>query len=301
MINAKPLGGTELLDAALSSHVDTSHVNLIKSKCDWSQLDFHRPNILWQHLSYDQDNVKNFHDAAFVDKLDAVVFVSHWQHDQFRRRFKAIPGEKCHVIQNATSRREIREKPKADKIRIIYTSTPWRGLRVLAESFKTLDRDDVELVVYSGTSIYGQAFYDANNAQFSDIYAELAEMGVTHIEYGPNDEVRAELNDAHIFAYPSIWEETSCLAAIEALTAGCKVVTTNFGALYETCGVWADYVPISTELVSTFANALNQAIDAYNTPQAKADRMTQELHYNQYWTWEGRRAEQWDNLLKRFR
>lgn len=295
------MGGTELLGAALQAHVDTSHVNIIKSRCDWALLDWHKPNILWQHLSYDQENVKALHDSAFVEKLDAIVFVSHWQHDQFRRRFKQIPGEKCHVIQNATHSVEINEKPKTDKIRLIHTSTPWRGLRVLAESFKTLDRDDVELVVYSGTSIYGQAFYDANHAQFESLYEELKASGATHIEYAPNEEIRQALQEAHIFAYPSIWEETSCLAAIEAMTAGCKVVTTNFGALYETCGVWADYVPVSLDLVTQYAKALERAIDKYNDPQARADRYTQQLHYNLYWTWEGRRAEQWGELLDEFR
>ena len=46
----------------------------------------------------------------------------------------------------------------------------------------------------------------------------------------------------HIFAYPSIWHETSCVSAIEAMAAGCEVVTTNLAALYETCAPFGTFV-----------------------------------------------------------
>jgi len=46
----------------------------------------------------------------------------------------------------------------------------------------------------------------------------------------------------HIFSHPSIWPETSCISAIESMAAGCEVVTTNLGALYETCSPFATFV-----------------------------------------------------------
>ena len=50
------------------------------------------------------------------------------------------------------------------------------------------------------------------------------------------------LQQTHICAYPSCWIETSCLAAIEAMAAGCEVVSTNLGALYETCSPFGTFV-----------------------------------------------------------
>jgi glycosyltransferase involved in cell wall biosynthesis len=46
-----------------------------------------------------------------------------------------------------------------------------------------------------------------------------------------------------IFAYPSIWEETFCISAVEAMAAGLYMFTTNYGALYETCAEFPVYIP----------------------------------------------------------
>ena len=40
----------------------------------------------------------------------------------------------------------------------------------------------------------------------------------------------------HILAYPSIWQETSCLQLIEAMSAGLLCVHPNLGALPDTSG-----------------------------------------------------------------
>jgi glycosyltransferase involved in cell wall biosynthesis len=45
-----------------------------------------------------------------------------------------------------------------------------------------------------------------------------------------------------LYVYPSIFEETSCVSAMEALAAGVHVITNNLGALYETCSEWPVYV-----------------------------------------------------------
>ena len=289
----KPAGGTEILCSNLESLVDTSGVNLITSVCDYDRLSQGKPNVLWEHLSYDQPNVQLLQDAEFIKRLDAVVFVSHWQHEHFRRRYP-LPGDKCHVIQNAIHPIERHEKPRG-KIRLIYTSTPWRGLAPLVEAYKLLNRSDVELVVYSGTSIYGQSFYEQNHKNFEYLYDAIKELGGTHIEYAPNEEVRQALKEAHILAYPNIWEETSCLAAIEALASGCKVVTTSYGALPETCGTWADFVTLdNNDFIQKYATALNRAIDTFWDIQ---DQLSDQVdYYNKYWSWEYRKA-QWERLL----
>jgi glycosyltransferase involved in cell wall biosynthesis len=55
------------------------------------------------------------------------------------------------------------------------------------------------------------------------------------------DTVRKAYQDAHIFAYPSIWPETSCRCLIEAMMAGCLCVHPNFAALPDTSSGMTDW------------------------------------------------------------
>lgn len=281
----KPQGGTELLVANLRKRVDLSGINLIVSAC----LPLHHslPNIMWQHLNTDENAVQGLNDAEYVRGLDAIVFVSDWQRQKYLRVFN-LPPEKCHVIRNAIEPIPVHKKPS--KIRLIYTSTPWRGLDRLISAYKQLNRQDVELHVYSGTKIYGQAFHDQSGAQFQPLYDALKTLpNCTHYDLATNAEVRQALQSAHILAYPNTWEETSCLSAIEALAAGCKVVTTRNGALTETCGDWADYAT-----VEDFAAALNKAIDEYSY------NLDQVEYYNTAYGWDTR-AKEWEAFLDSYR
>lgn len=286
-----PMGGSEILYTRLLKLVDVSSINLILSICHPSLLSSDKPNVLWQHLNHNEENVALLADQNFVNRLDAIVFVSHWQHEKFRKRFP-LDSVRCYVIQNAVDWLKPVEKP--EKIKLIYTSTPWRGLNVFVEVLKKLDRD-VDVEIYSGTSIYGPQFHESVKDRFQDLYDDINRIGVRRIEYAPNSLVRNAVRSSHILAYPSTFEETSCLAAIEALSDGCKVVTTNFGALYETCGVWADYVPISNDLVERYTKVLRENIDQYWNK--KEERFEQQEHYKKYWSWDAR-SHQWKKLIE---
>lgn len=290
---SSPIGGTELLYNNLLERVDFSDINLILSICHPSLLSDSKPNVLWQHLNINEENVKGLGDPEYIKKLDAIVFVSHWQHEQFRKNFP-LDEVDCYVIQNAVPEFEWKEKSKG-KRKLIYTSTPWRGLHVLVEVLKNINRSDIEVDIYSGTSIYGPSFAEQTKGQFDQIYNTIKELGYNHVEYAPNNIVREAVQNAHILAYPSVFEETSCLSAIEALSSGCKVVTTNYGALYETCGTWADYVPLCNNIVDRYSKILNNAIDTYWDNYTW--RKNQYNYYLNHWSWEIRQS-QWQQLIK---
>ena len=78
-----------------------------------------------------------------------------------------------------------------------------------------------------------------------------------------NEEIRAELINSHIFAYPNIWPESSCLAAIEAMSAKNLLVLPNLAALKETGSkskFLYDFTNNASEHINTFQKQLTLAI-----------------------------------------
>lgn len=293
-----PRGGTELLYENLKKYTGTDwqeYVNLILSFCYEGIIDTNKINIVWQHLMTDQGAVSGMNRQGFVDSVDKFVYVSNWQLEQYKEKFN-ISNATNLVIRNAIEPIDYTEKPQ-DRLRLIYTSMPGRGLDVLLDAFQLIDRD-VELIVYSSNIIYGKGYHDMIGNTHDQLFNRAKTMkNVNYKGFAMNKAVRQALTQAHILAYPSIFEETSCLAAIEAGSAGCKIVTTNYGALTETCGKYATYVPYTLNrraLVRSYAEALIETIDNYH-PESYNLKAQSEWFNTQY-SWHNRKQE-WINLL----
>lgn len=300
MTNTNPLGGEDIMLATLAKYVDLEkyNVNIINSKCRKELIDLDKRNILWQHVPADQQAVMGIRDKYFNRMVDAYVYVSHWQHEKFRY-IHQIPLDNAYVIKNAIEPIEAVEKPKG-KIKLIYTSMPYRGLSALLDAFESLNRNDIELDVYSSNTIYGKDYVEHVGDTYDALFERAKNMkGVNYKGYAPHEDIIKALQEAHIFAYPCIFEETACLSMIEAGAAGCNLVTTNVGGLPETGSMFANLVPIQAEeglLVKNYADALNLTIDNFWSDENQALLKEQSAFYNKHYSWETRKDE-WIALL----
>lgn len=298
-----PRGGTEILRDGLYKHTNVEQytdINIILCTPDYSKIKFTKKNVLWQHLNYSDESLAPMRDPSFMKSITASVYVSNWQIEKFRYLFQ-IPVENSYVIKNAIEPIEFINKPKEDKIKLIYTSTPFRGLDILLSAFELLNRDDIELDVYSSTAVYGTGYQNHHAGMWDHIFDRAKSMkNVNYIGYAENKEIHKALQSAHIFAYPSIFEETCCLAMVEAGAAGCDMVTTNLGALYETGSEYAKMIPIRSnerDLIISYANALNEAIDNYWNKSNQEQLKEQSDFYNKFYSWE-RRAVEWNRFFE---
>lgn len=301
--NVKPArGGTELLRDGMIKHSKFSeynNLNLLVATPDPSKVRFTKKNILWQHLNYSDESLTPMKDNAFMKSIDATVYVSHWQLEKFRYLFQ-VPLHNAYVIRNAIEPIEFKPKSKDGKLKLIYTSTPFRGLSILLEVMNKLNRDDIELDVYSSTSVYGSGYESHYYGVYDELFNRARETkGVNYMGYAENEEIHKAVQDAHIFAYPSIFEETACLSMIEAGAAGCSLVTTDLGALPETGAMYAKMCtikPNEEQIANAYAELLNEEINNYWTNKNQELIREQSDYFNKYYNWESR-AKEWDQLF----
>ena len=300
-----PRGGTELQLEYLSKYVPKEildQVQITTSVPEKIPLHPTKINVLWQKNSYDQPNLSNwFKDKSNHKKYDWYVFNSHWNYEKFRMMFD-VPTERCLVIKNGIDNIKIRDiKKKKDKIKLIFHPTPWRGLNVMLAAMQYIKNPNITLDVYSSTEVYGEDFKKANDDQYKELYEQAKELpNVNYIGYKPNEYIKEHLHEYDIFAYPSIWEETSCISAIEAMAAGLYLITTDYGALYETCAEFSSYVPYQEDykaLAQNFAFAIETIADNLTAPGV-IDHLEMQIKYtNHYYAW-AKQGDTWTQFLK---
>ncbi|MFQ5751126.1 MAG: glycosyltransferase family 4 protein, partial [bacterium] len=194
--------------------------------------------ILWAQDAYDQQALLELKcDKLVRQNIDVIFCISRWQAWTFSNYFHWLP-EKIYITRNAIwpgyFPKEFSE-PQGQKL--VYTSTPFRGLELLLRLFPKIKRlvPDAELHVFSSMQVYQQS-QEEDTQQFGHIYKLAEQPGVLlHGSVGQK-ELAKELIKCKVFAYPNIYPETGCIAAMEALAAGCAVVTSRLGALPETVG-----------------------------------------------------------------
>jgi glycosyltransferase involved in cell wall biosynthesis len=292
----KPMGGTELMYNELMKRLPEEYKDKFSIFNYIQQANFNKPTIYWNQLSYDQQAVQWLSDPKNVESIDQFVFVSHWQSECYRKLFN-IPGYKTSVIQNACVGVEPRKEGEREIVKLCYTSTPFRGLDVLLEAWDKLNPKNCELHVFSSCKIYGEEYASTEEAKYTDLYnACLNTEGIVYRGSISNEELRKELPTFDILAYPCTFEETSCIAVIEALSAGLKVVTSNIGALPETTEGWATMYPYlmdKSKHAEVFASVLEKEIENVR----KGMHLEQQVKtYAPKWDWDNR-INQWIDYL----
>lgn len=296
----KAQGGTELMNSALYERVDNGlleEFNIIKSRV--REVSSDKPNILWLHDLWADPEAQHLKDPESRKQFSRLVFVSNWQLTTYNLGL-GVPYHESIVIKNAIDPIEYKEKPK-DQIRLIYHTTPHRGLQLLVPVMQELAKiwgDQIHLDVYSSFEAYG---WKERDEPYLELFEQIKEHpNMTYHGFQPNNVIRKALQESHIFAFPSIWQETSCIAAIEAMSAGCEIVCSNLAALPETTAGFAQMYQYSEDMnyhANVFAYFLNQAIKNHRDEQNLKKLLFQKNYTDNFYNWDVRAAE-WTGLLQ---
>ena len=301
----KPRGATELQMEMLEKYVSKDildQVQICTSIPGKVPIDPNKLNILWQKNAYNQPNLQEFFRNKDRHKeYDWYVFNSHWNYEKFRYYFD-IPTERSVVIKNGLDffpKRKIYKK--GDPIKIIHHCTPWRGLNVLLLAMQDIKDPNITLDVYSSSKVYGSEFSDDNDKDFYPLYEQAKQLpNVNYIGYKPHEYIKEVMPNYDMFVYPSIFEETSCVSALEALASGLHVITNNFGALYETCAEWPVYISYSTnyeQMAQDTAVAIRTAANYLHEDFIQDHLDEQQKFYKKFYHWNKKKHE-WTTFLK---
>lgn len=265
-ISANANGGTEIAKRKLAQIIDPElldNFQIVSSRI--RDLDPTKIRLFWAHDLPEDPESKKFQDKQFQDSFHKYVFISDWQYQRYQLIHGIPYDNKSIILESGIEPAPDISKPDDGKIRITYTSTPQRGLEILVPVFAKLaeTNPDIHLDVFSSFKIYG---WDDADKQFEPLYDMIrSHPQMTYHGFVPNDELKSYLNTADIFAYPSIWLETSCRAMLEAMSAGLVCVHPNFGALAETSGglniMYHGDIENKNDHANVFINYLNSAIN----------------------------------------
>jgi glycosyltransferase involved in cell wall biosynthesis len=301
----QPRGATEIQMEMLYKHVPKElldQVQICTSIPGKVPLDPNKLNILWQKNSWDQPNLQEFFgNKARHKEYDWYIFNSHWNYEKFRYFFD-IPTERSVVIKNGTNNFPKRKIYKqGEPIKILHHNTPWRGLNVVLRAMQEIKNPNITLDVYSSTQVYGDAFKKQQDEQFQPLYEQAKELpNVNYIGYKPNEYILEHMTDYDLYVYPSIFEETSCVSALEALAAGVHVITNNFGALYETCAEWPVYVSYNTNyeaMARDTAAAIEIAANYLHEDFIQDHLEEQQKFYKRFYNWQ-KKGMEWTSFLQ---
>lgn len=261
-VSEKSQGGTEQCKRAIQAKLPPELVDNFQVICSRvREINPDKIRIYWVHDLPHDPETKHLDQENSRDRFHKIVFCGHWQYNQYLAYLGMPCDHKLAVIDTPIEPfRDLKPKSKEGPIRLIYTSTPQRGLQLLVPVFTKLSEkyDNIHLDVFSSFAIYG---WEDADKQFSEIFDICkSHPQITYHGFQPNDVVRKAYEDAHIFAYPSIWPECNSRALIEGMSAGCLCLHPNYAGLSDTSGgLTAQYQ--WDQDANTHANKFYQLLD----------------------------------------
>jgi len=211
---------------------------LVVSRQAWALPHFEaKAKLLWVHdIHAGEDSVKVRGEIVLADR---VLALSRWHAGFLRQSYPWLAPERIAITRNAVDPSRFAAAPSKVGNQAVYASSPDRGLARLLELWPGVRARVPDAVLHV---CYGFKNWERMTESYEEGKAAIAGLKemiastpgvVDHGRIG-----QRELADLYlaskVWAYPTWFTETSCIAAREAQAAGCVPVTTRLAALEET-------------------------------------------------------------------
>jgi len=180
--------------------------------------------------------------SGMMWNVDQILTVSEWHKRQMCEVY-GIPADFVTATTNGIYPEDFSEPSGMKPGSLLYSSRPERGLEHLVKPGGIMERlgDDFHLNVcsYNNTTPQSQQFY-------AYLYQRCEELpNVTLLGHLTKGELYEVMAQTWLHCYPTEFEETSCITAMETQAAGLPIITSAHGALPETLhGAGAELIPL---------------------------------------------------------
>jgi|GEM_PF-123099 len=196
-----------------------------------------RKNYVWIHDIWLNQN----REVAHQDKINKFVCLTPW-HVDFVTKHHDIRRSHIYIQPNGLDlgRYSNINSIQKDPNRLIYSSSPDRGLLQLLDIFQKLKVDFPQLTldIFYGFDNWEKAAAQRNNPQemahLNAIKAKVKMAGVTYHGRTPQNKLAVEQMKSSLCVYPTWFDETFCISMVEMMAARCIPVVTNLAGLQTT-------------------------------------------------------------------
>lgn len=168
--------------------------------------------------------------ANFLDdpRLNYIVCLTNWHKNNFIRKFPNVKN-KVIVIGNGVSTSKFKKPNKKIKNSFIYTSHSERGLRKVLHDWETICQTRKNATLHISTPEYGLNYFQEN------FLNEIKENKTIKF-YGTlcRNDLYKLMSVCEYWYYPTEYEETFCITALEMLGHNVIPIASEVAALKET-------------------------------------------------------------------
>ena len=308
-----PRTNVECLSGARVATLDHLNQEKFDAVISWNETDCLKdvkPGTL--RVVQQQLNDFNYARADRNDYTDVYVFPSR---TSANRTCWNVPKDRIEVISNSTDLDFFKQEVPRDPFKMIWCSSPDRGLHRLLEMFPEIRErvPEAKLGIYykfdawceSAKNVWGD-----NQLQYShglraryireclDRLGSHGENGVSLVGMIPNQQMARELLGATVLPYTcdpnNDFTEGYCVSILDACAAGCAPIISDVDAIGEVYQGVAEIIPgrpqaYKQKWIDTIVKALTD--ERYRSSIAKRG-----LEFAQQQSWQIR-AKQWEKLL----
>jgi len=225
-------------------------------------------------------------------RLTNVVCLTSWHSDFFKRTFPSL-SDKVRIIGNGFDSSMIPASLKKVPRSFVYSSHSERGLNLLLSNWGIIRKRAPDATLKVCTPQYGLQYFLNTIESFS----HLKEMGVSFLGAIDQRSLYKIIAETDYWLYPTRYEETYCITALEMQAMKVCVLASSCSALKDTVfnrGILVEPQPDDNAFFLQFFNHFSY-LESQNGDKLKMTSRAYEWSQSQSWH---HRAKEWVELIE---